>query len=693
MKLVIVESPTKAKTLSRFLGDDFVIKSSYGHIRDLPKSEMGVDIEHDFTPKYVVGGKSRKVASELKKDAKKADIIYFATDGDREGEAISWHLKAILKPVKSKRIIFHEITKKAILESLEKPQELDMDLVDAQQARRILDRLVGYELSPFLWKKVAKGLSAGRVQSVAVRLIVEREREIEAFKPQEYWSIIASFFEKDKEFEANLNKIDGKTLDKFAIENQKRADEIVNDLKGAEYNVSDIQKKQTKRNPLPPFTTSTLQQEANHRLGFSSKQTMMLAQQLYEGIEKTGEGLITYMRTDSVTLSDKFLNESREIISAFGPKYLPKEPHYYKTKSKLAQEAHEAIRPTSASRTPDSIKDHLDDKQWKLYDLIWRRAVASQMTNAVIDNTSIEINAKQYGFKATGSIIGFDGFLKVWFAPTKHELLPDLSKGQTLDCKKLEPKQHFTEPPPRYSDATLVKALEEHDIGRPSTYAPTISTIIDRNYVERIEGRKLKPTDVAGIVTDLLIKHFPKIVDFEFTAKLEEKFDHIAQGKQEWVPMLREFYKPFKENLMNKYDEIQKKDIINETTDEVCDKCNKPMAVKFGRYGKFLGCSGFPECRNIISLKDDKKEFASKSDYKPIPCPVCEGQIVEKRTRRGKIFYGCNKYPDCEHAVWNPPTGEKCPECEALLVVKNKKVIACSNKECKYTKATGHANP
>lgn len=726
MKLIIVESPTKAKTLSRFLGGDFVVKSSYGHIRDLPKSEMGVDIEHDFAPKYVLPPKARKVATELKKDAKVADMVYFATDEDREGEAISWHLAEILKPApkKAKRIVFHEITKEAILEALKNPRDLDIKLVDAQQARRVLDRLVGYELSPLLWRKVAKGLSAGRVQSVAVRLIVEREREISAFKAQEYWTIEALFqtltdtnkkrTDTDK-FLAKLHKIGDKVLEKFDIPNETEAKKIAAALDGTSYAVAGVQRKEVRRNPLPPFTTSTLQQEANRRLGFSAKQTMMLAQQLYEGVElgeEGAEGLITYMRTDSVNLAEKFLGEAQKLIhSQFGAPYT-RGPRTYTTKSKLAQEAHEAIRPTEVKHTPQNIKKHLNSNQFRLYDLIWRRAVASQMSEALIDSTTVDIaaapyslsggrkaavegpstssgNKSVYTFRATGSIIKFDGFLKAWPTSAKEELLPPLKENDALTCEKLEPIQHFTEPPPRYSDASLVKALEEHGIGRPSTYAPTISTIIERGYVERIEARRLKPTDVGVVVTDLLIKHFPKIVDYKFTARLEDELDEIAEGKVQWVPVIREFYGPFKENLTEKYEEIKKKDIVSKPTDQICDKCGKPIVERLGRFGKFLGCSGFPGCRNIKKLENGS-EAKPKSDYKPVPCPKCKpGELVEKRTRkRGKLFYACNRYPDCDFALWSRPTGEMCPKCGELLVLKKKDLMGCSSKECDYSRET-----
>jgi len=738
MNLVIVESPTKAKTISRFLGKDFVIKPSFGHLRDLPQKEMGIDIEHDFAPHYVVPRKNQKTVTDLKKSAAKAKYIYFASDEDREGEAISWHLAQILKPKKeqTRRIAFHEITKDAILEALEHPREIDLNMVDAQQARRVLDRLVGYELSPFLWRKVAKGLSAGRVQSVAVRLIVEREREIQKFVPQEYWSIEGEFEKEEgkEKFLAKLNKIDDEVLDKFAIKSKTESDKILKELDGRTYEVIDIDEKETKRTPPPPFTTSTLQQDANRRLGFSAKQTMVIAQQLYEGAELGGDGstgLITYMRTDSVNLAEKFLTEGRAFLEkSFGKKYLSPAPRRFATKSKLAQEAHEAIRPTEASRDPESVRPHLDDHQYKLYNLIWRRAMASQMADAALLSTGIDIEAtkagakKLYTFRANGLTIKFDGFLKV-YGTSQENILPVFKVKEPLELLKINPAQHFTEPPARYSDASIVKALEEYGIGRPSTYAPTISTIIDRGYVERIETRRLKPTEIAFVVNDLLVAHFPNIVDYKFTATMEDSLDEIAEGKKKWVPIIREFYGPFKENLDQKYKEIDKKELTEEATKEVCDKCGSPMVIKMGRYGKFLACSGFPNCRNIKSLAKEGEtlepettneicdkcgapmiikhgrfgKFLSCSKYpecknmKPllkstgVVCSECgKGEIVERRSKRGRTFYSCNRYPDCKFALWSKPTGEKCPKCGKLLVYGKKDTIVCSNQECDFKK-------
>ena len=736
MNLVIVESPTKAKTISKFLGKNFQIKSSFGHLRDLPQKEMGIDIEHDFAPHYVVPRKNQKTVTDLKKSAAKAKLIYFASDEDREGEAIAWHLAQILKPTpeKTRRIAFHEITKDAILKALENPRDIDLNMVDAQQARRVLDRLVGYELSPFLWRKVAKGLSAGRVQSVAVRLIVEREREIQKFVAEEYWSIEGEFKKPDgtENFLAKLNKINNQVLDKFAIKSKEEAEKILKDLDSRAYHITNIEEKETKRTSPPPFITSTLQQDANRRLGFSAKQTMMIAQQLYEGVDLGEEGsigLITYMRTDSVNLSEKFLAEARTFIKkSFGEKYLPAASRRFSTKSKLAQEAHEAIRPTEAAREPEAIRPYLDDHQYKLYNLIWRRAVASQMADAALLGTTVDIEAEKsgaknlYTFRANGLTIKFDGFLKI-YGGSQETILPILKTNESLELLKLNPDQHFTEPPARFSDASLVKALEEYGIGRPSTYAPTISTIIERGYVERIEARRLRPTEIAFTVNDLLVEHFPQIVDFKFTARMEDDLDEIAEGKKKWVPVIKEFFMPFKDNLDQKYKEVAK---AEETTTEICEKCGSPMVIKTGRYGKFLACSGFPKCRNIKSLGTpdggppepettnevcDKcgapmvikhgrfGKFLSCSKYpecknmKPllkstgVACPECgKGEIVERRSKKGKTFYSCNQYPKCKFALWSKPTGEKCPKCGKLLVYGKKDTIVCSNQECDYKK-------
>ncbi|MFA5358855.1 MAG: type I DNA topoisomerase [Patescibacteria group bacterium] len=694
MKLVIVESPTKAKTISRFLGKDYKVDSSYGHVRDLPKSKLGVDIEHDFAPQYVIFRKNQKRLTALKKLAAKAKEVYYATDEDREGEAIAWHLSQIFDIPKEneRRIAFHEITKGAVEDAIEHPRDIDLNLVDAQQARRVLDRLVGYKLSPFLWKKVARGLSAGRVQSVAVRLIVEREREIEKFNKEEYWTVEADFQKKeDGSLHAKLHRVDGKILDKLGIKTDKQAGEILDQLKNAKYEVVKVEKKRSTRQPLPPFTTSTLQQEANRRLGYSAKQIMMLAQQLYEGIDVKGEGhsgLITYMRTDSVNLSEKFLGEAEDYIKeSIGKEYVSG-PRHFKTKSKGAQEAHEAIRPSEVSRTPDSVKDHLTAQQFKLYDLIWRRAVASQMTEAAIDSTVVDIanDDKKYTFRATGQVIRFVGWLAVYPNKSEDVILPDLVQGGNVDLLKLEPLQHFTQPPARYSDATLVRALEDRGIGRPSTYAPTIATIIDRGYVIR-EEKKLQPTEIAFLVNDLLVEHFPKIVDYDFTAKMESDLDEVAEGSLKWQPVIAEFYGPFTDNLEKKYEQLDKKDIIKEETDEICEKCGKPMAVKFGRFGKFLACTGFPECKNTKQI-NGKGEILEEEKIDEA-CPNCGKPMVYKQGRFGR-FIACSDYPACKTTKKVLKTiGVKCPECKEGEVVirrgRGRVFYGCSRyPECKF---------
>ena len=748
MKLVIVESPTKAKTNARFLGKKYKIESSFGHVRDLPKSKIGVDMENDFKPKYVIPDKARKNLNKLKELAKKADQIILATDEDREGEAIAWHLQEALKipENKSGRIVFHEITKSAIFAALEKPRKIDMKMVDAQQARRILDRLVGYELSPFLWKKVARGLSAGRVQSVALRLIVEREKEIKAFNPDEYWTIDANLLKQtdktsEKIIKAKLNKIAGKTVQKLGISDKKQADKITKDLENAKYIVADVQKKQTKKNPPKPFTTSTLQQTANRWLGFSAKQTMMIAQQLYEGLDLGGDsgGLITYMRTDSLNLSNKFLSDAKDYLNdTIGKEYALTTPRRFKTKSKGAQEAHEAIRPTEANRDPESLKNKLNNNQYRLYKLIWQRTMAGQMPEALLDATTIDIDAEKtnYQFRSTGQVLRFDGYLKIYPEKSKELELPTVDNNEELKLERLDTEQHFTKPPARYSDAGLVKELEKHGIGRPSTYAPTIATVIARNYVNRDDNKKLFPTDISFVVIDLLSNHFQKIVDFQFTAQMETDLDKIADGKIKWQPVIKNFYKPFHKNLEEKYNSLKKEDIMpEEKSNEKCDKCGASMIIKTGRYGKFLACSAFPDCKNIKGMdgngaskeksedikkleekyKDEKcdkcgsdmaikngrfgpflactsypkckniKNIKENSGSTGVKCPTCgKGEIVQKRSKRG-TFYACDQYPDCKTALWGKPTGEKCPDCEALLI-EAKDGVKCSAKGCGYTK-------
>ena len=656
LKLVIVESPTKARTISGFLGDEYQIESSYGHVRDLPKSKLGIDTTNNFEPSYIIPVKARKRVNELKKLAAKATEIILASDEDREGEAIAWHIANILDIKNAKRIVFHEITKTAINEALAHPREIEMNLVDAQQARRVLDRLVGYELSPFLWRKFFRGLSAGRVQSVAVRLIADREKEIQAFQPQEYWSVEAELLtisnlksQISNPFTAYLYKKDGKVLDKLEIKNKEESDRILKDLDGAEYKVAEVESKEARRLPGAPFTTSSLQQESSNKLGYSAKQTMMLAQQLYEA------GYISYMRTDSVNLSQDSLSAAKTFIdSNYGKDYSLDEPRKFKNKAKGAQEAHEAIRPTSPSRTSDSMKDNLDAKQYKVYDLIWRRFIACQMQLAVFDSATADISANNFIFRANGSTLKFDGWLKIYPSKFTENILPPLAENEILNLKELKPEQHFTEPPPRYNEASLIKAMEEHGIGRPSTYAPTIATIQARNYVAKNEQRRFAPTETGNMVNDILVAHFPQIVDINFTAKMEEDLDRIAEGQVKWVPVIKEFYEPFHENLLKKETEVEKKN-MEEKTDEVCPNCGKPMVIKQGRFGKFMACSGFPECKTAKPIKNPAREIGMK-------CPKCAefspediGDIVMKKTRKGRVFYGCSRYPKCDYASWKNP--------------------------------------
>ncbi len=652
-KLVIVESPTKARTISDFLdSSEYQIESSYGHVRDLPRSKLGIDIANNFEPAYIIPVKARKRVGELKKLAAKATEVILASDEDREGEAIAWHIANILDVKDAKRIVFHEITKTAINEALGNPRKIEMNMVDAQQARRILDRLVGYELSPFLWRKFYRGLSAGRVQSVAVRLIADREKEIQAFNPQEYWSLSAFLNTKKEQeqiFEAYLYKKDGKTLDKLEIKNKEESDQILKNLTGEEYKVISVESKEAKRLPGAPFTTSSLQQESSNKLGYSAKQTMMLAQQLYEA------GYISYMRTDSVNLSQDSLSSAKTFIdSAYGKDYSLDEPRKFKNKAKGAQEAHEAIRPTSSSRTPESMKDSLDSKQYKVYDLIWRRFVACQMQPAIFDSTTADISAQNFIFRANGSVMKFDGWLKIYPSKFTENILPILSENEILNLKELKPEQHFTEPPPRYNEASLIKAMEEYGIGRPSTYAPTIATIQARNYVAKNDQRRFAPTETGNMVNDLLVQHFPQIVDINFTAKMEEDLDRIAEGQTKWVPVIKEFYEPFHENLMKKEIEVEKRN-MEEKTDEICPNCGKPMIIKPGRFGKFMACSGFPECKTAKPLKNSAREIGMK-------CPKCAefspediGDIVMKKTRKGRVFFGCSRYPKCDYASWKNP--------------------------------------
>ncbi len=713
-KLVIVESPSKAKTIGKYLGRDYRVKASIGHVRDLLKSQLSVDIENDFTPKYRVPNEKKEVVKELQSAAAQAAEVYLATDPDREGEAIAWHLieAAQIPEEIARRVAFDEITRGAIAEAFAHPREIDMRLVNAQQARRILDRLVGYQISPLLWEKVRGGLSAGRVQSAAVRMVVEREREIQAFVPVEYWSLEAQLAKIETRqadprpfFMAKLNKVRGADAD---LKNEADAQAIVRDLEGASYVVLKVKKSERKRNPAAPFTTSTLQQEASRKLGFNTKKTMSVAQQLYEGVELDGEGtvgLISYMRTDSTNVAKVAQDEARALIAEkYGAEFVPPTPPTYKTKAKSAQEAHEAIRPTSARREPATIKKRLQRDQFRLYDLIWKRFIASQMEAAILDVTAVDVGASRewqlgqdvravtlderfenppYLFRATGSLIKFMGFLAVYEEGKDNgksdeeevvgKVLPPLSDGEVVDLLQLLPEQHFTAPPPRYSEATLIKALEEKDIGRPSTYAPTISTIMARGYVES-RDKRLHPTEVAFIVNDLLVEHFPEVVDLGFTAQLEEELDQIAEGEKEWVPVLEDFYHPFSKSLKKAERLMPKVSIEPEPTGELCERCGRPMVIKRGRFGKFISCSGFPECKN-------SKPLLKKIS---VPCPKDGGEIIERKTKRGRYFYGCSNYPECDFASWNRPVRERCPKDQGLMVVAGKDKVKCTVCETVY---------
>jgi DNA topoisomerase-1 len=681
--LVIVESPTKAKTISKFLGRGYAVKSSMGHVRDLPKSQLGVDIEKDFEPKYITIRGKGETLKELKEAAKKADKVLLAADPDREGEAIAWHLGRYLgtKEDESCRIEFNEITKNAIKEAVKHPRQIDMDRVNAQQARRVLDRLVGYKLSPLLWKKVRKGLSAGRVQSVAVKLICDREAEIEEFVSEEYWSLEGQFDTGKAPLTAKLHRI-GK--EKAVIPDKEAVDKILQGLEGLEYVVSSVTRKEKKRNPSPPFVTSSLQQEAYRKLGFTARKTMQLAQQLYEGLQVDGEGvvgLITYIRTDSTRISETAQQDARELIKQkYGAQFVPKQARQFQTKGKV-QNAHEAIRPTAVSRTPETVKQGLKPQQYKLYKLIWERFVASQMSPAVLEVTTVDIKAGSYLFRASGTVIQFPGFMQVYIEgkdeETKEEegIIPKISEGQVLKLVKLSPKQHFTQPPPRYSEATLVKTLEEKGIGRPSTYAPIIDTIINRGYVIRQE-KQFHPTELGKIVIELLKEYFPNIIDVEFTADMEKDLDFVEEGNVPWKDVVKSFYGPFEKNLQYAEEQIGEIEIQDEESDEICEKCGRKMVYKMGRYGKFLACPGFPECRNA---KPILKEIGVK-------CPKCDGEIVERRGKRGRIFYGCSNYPSCAYVSWDKPTGTICDHCGTMMVEKTgknrQKKIFCPNKEC-----------
>ena len=686
--LVIVESPHKAKTIGKFLGKDYVVVASAGHVRDLPKSKLGVDVENGFQPQYENKKDKANLIKELKKDAKKADVVYLATDPDREGEAISWHLAYILgiKDTEPVRVTFSEITKSGVETGMKNPRTLDMDLINAQQARRILDRIVGYKLSPFLWKKVRKGLSAGRVQSVAVKLIVDREKEIEQFDPQEYWTIDAKLLSASskKAFPAKLTEVDG---EKFKPSTKEETDKILARLENGEFIIDKIKNSSRKKTPAPPFTTSTLQQEASRKLSFNSRRTMKAAQELYEGVEVEGMGavgLITYMRTDSLRVSDEAKAAAAKLIEeTYGKDYLPTKPRVYKSKGN-AQDAHEAIRPSIITVTPAMAKSTLTSDQYKLYKLIWERFMASQMENAVLDTKSVDIICNGCLFKANGYTVKFDGFTALYEESKDTDddeggALPKLTAGEKLKVKELSGNQHFTQPPPRYTEASLIKAFEENGIGRPSTYAPTIATILDRHYVER-EAKQLKPTTLGIAITELMADHFEQIVDTKFTAKMESNLDKIEEGSADWVAILQKFYGDFDKMLGKAETDMEGKrvKIPDEPTDVICEHCGKNMVIKIGPYGKFLGCSGFPECKNTKRIVNE----ASGT------CPNCGGKMLSKKSKKGKPFFGCENYKDCNYMTWDTPIADICPDCGKTLFKKAGKAgqVYCAAEGCGYVR-------
>ena len=699
--LVIVESPAKARTVGRFLGTKYEAKASMGHVRDLPQGRMGVEVEDGFLPTYIVLPDKKKVVADIAKASKQAGTIFLATDPDREGEAISWHLieAAKIDRSKTRRVVFHEITQEAIREAFDHPRELDYRLIDAQQARRILDRLVGYKLSPLLWGKVRRGLSAGRVQSVTLRLVVDRESEIHAFVPKEFWTVDATLAKRSRDgqgtaFQARLHSIKGHK-GKLEIDNGDRAREITADLEGAAYQVASVRKREARSRPAAPFITSTMQQEAWRKLRFTARRTMQVAQQLYEGLTIGSEGavgLITYMRTDSTNVAASALQQtSRYVKSRYGPEYAPKSPRLYTKKAKGAQEAHEAIRPTEIQRDPEAIRPDLTREQFRLYDLIWKRMLASQMSDAIFDSTTADIAAPskrsgtEYSFRATGSVLKFPGYRVLYMEDRDDDdgdeaegtaRLPALAKGDALDCLALAPEQHFTQPPPRYTEATLVRALEEQGIGRPSTYAPTIATVIDRDYVRKDRGRFV-PTKLGTAVTKLLTSHFPDVMDVGFTARVEEELDDIAEGEREWTPVLKDFYGPFDKAMQRALKEAQRvpRDEIDEETDEVCEKCERKMVIKSGRFGRFLSCSGFPECRNSRPLLTRVG----------VECPECGSDLVERRKKGkgGSRFYGCSSYPDCTFSLNQRPLPQRCPQCGGMLVASGRTNARCNS--CQYS--------
>ncbi|AQQ53738.1 type I DNA topoisomerase [Planococcus lenghuensis] len=685
--LVIVESPAKAKTIERYLGKKYKVKASLGHLIDLPKSQMGVDVEHDYEPKYITVRGKGPILQELKTQAKKAKKVYLAADPDREGEAIAWHLAHALNiDVDSDcRVVFNEITKDAIKESFKNPRAIDMDLVDAQQARRVLDRLVGYSISPLLWKKVKKGLSAGRVQSVALKLIIDRENEVKNFTPEEYWTIGAEFEKDKKAFEAQYYGSGGK---KAELKNEEEVNQVLATMQGDEFEVISVVKKERKRNSSASFTTSSLQQEAARKLNFRARKTMMLAQQLYEGIQlgkKEGSvGLITYMRTDSTRISDTAKNEASAFITEeYGKEYLSAKGQA--KQSGKAQDAHEAVRPTSVARTPASVKDFLSRDQYRLYKLIWERFLASQMAPAILDTVTAELKNGEAIFRANGSQVKFPGFMKLYVEGSddqkeeKDNVLPELAEGDFVKAQHIDPRQHFTQPPPRFTEARLVKTMEELGIGRPSTYAPTLDTIQRRGYVT-LDAKKFIPTELGEIVHELMVEFFPDVVNIKFTAKMEHDLDAVEDGNVRWVEIIDEFYKDFGKHVEVAEEEMEKVQIKDEPAGEDCEHCGSPMVYKLGRYGKFMACSNFPECRNTKAIVKGTG----------VTCPLCkEGEVVERKSKKKRIFYGCDRYPECEFISWDKPVERPCPKCQSLLVEKrSKKGVQIQCTECDYKEET-----
>lgn len=684
--LVIVESPAKAKTIGKYLGSKYIVKASMGHVRDLPKSQIGVDVEDNFNPKYITIRGKGSILKELKDASKKVKRVYLAADPDREGEAIAWHLAHYLdlKETDACRVVFNEITKQAVKEAFKTPRSIDMDLVNAQQARRILDRLVGYKISPLLWKKVKKGLSAGRVQSVTVKLVIDREHEIDAFIPEEYWSITAQLQHNKQNFDARFYGMNGK---KMELTNKEQVDGILASIAEQPFNVVEVKEKERQRHPAPPFITSSLQQEAARKLGFRASKTMSVAQGLYEGVELGKEGtvgLITYMRTDSTRISPTAQEEAREFVTEkYGATYIPEEPKQYVKKNSNAQDAHEAIRPTSIMREPEAMKPFLTRDQLRLYKLIWERFASSQMSSAVLDTMTVDYSSGDAIFRSTGSKIKFAGFMKVYVEGNddgtveEYTFLPALVVGDQIQPSEIDPKQHFTQPPPRYTEARLVRTLEELGIGRPSTYAPTLETVQKRGYVA-LEEKKFFPTELGELVIQLMEEFFPEILNAEFTANMEGNLDQVEEGTEDWVHILANFYETFEKRLLVAEEEMKEIEIQDEVSDELCEKCGKHLVYKMGRFGRFLACSGFPDCRNTKPIVKDIG----------IECPTCQkGQIVERRSKKGRIFYGCNTYPECDYVSWDKPTSKPCPECKSVLVEKRNrsgaklKCVACDYTE------------